>query len=117
LQDSRKIHPELYNFLEIRGFRSDWQKILDNSKSKSQLDYQRKNWFDAFETLKLIHHLRDASFPMMDIASGTEKLFKIIQHSVNFGLTGETINQENMFEFYLNELRSLENKLYKNYYG
>jgi hypothetical protein len=117
LQDSRKIHPELYNFLKIRGFRSDWQKILDNSKSKSQLDYQRKNWFDAFETLKLIHHLRDASFPMMDITSGTEKLFKIIQHSVNFGLTGETINQENMFEFYLNELRSLENKLYKNYYG
>ncbi|NWG29057.1 MAG: glycosyltransferase [Ignavibacteriaceae bacterium] len=116
LQDSRKIHPELNNFLGIRGFRSDWQKILDNSKSKSQLDYQRKNWFDAFETLKLIHHLRDTFSPMMDITSGTEKLFKIIQHSVNFGLTGETINQENLFEFYLNELKSLENKLYKNFY-
>lgn len=115
LRGSKNIHCELYNFLVIRGFRSDWQKILDNSKSKSQLDYQRKNWFDAFETLKLIHYLRDTSFPMMDITSGTEKLFKIVQHSVNFGLTGETINQKSLFEFYLNELKSLENKLYKNF--
>ena len=62
LSKAKNIHPELYNFLEIRGFSTDWKKILENSKSVKQLDYQRKNWFDAFETLKLIHHLRDTSF-------------------------------------------------------
>ena len=114
LLHSKEIHSELYNFLGIRGFRSDWKKILDNSKSKIQLDYQRKNRFDAFETLKLVHHLRDTSFPMMDITSGTEKLFEIVQPDFNFGLPGETINEESLFEFYLKELKSLENKLYKN---
>ena len=78
LKEAKNIHPELFNYLENRGFRMDWEKILENSKSVKQLEYQRKNWFDAFETLKLIHHLRDTSFPMMDIDSGVEKLFQVV---------------------------------------
>jgi hypothetical protein len=84
LTEAKKIHPELFNYLENRGFRMSWEKILKNSKSVKQLEYQRKNWFDAFETLKLIHHLRDTSFPMMDIESGFEKLFQVVKHSVKF---------------------------------
>ncbi|HSW55379.1 MAG TPA: hypothetical protein VLH59_09825 [Ignavibacteriaceae bacterium] len=116
LKETKIIHPELYNFLESRGFSNDWEKILENSKSLKQLDYQRKNWFDAFETLKLIHHLRDTSFPMIDIDSGVEKLFKIVQHSVKFDLRNETNNTNSLYEFYLSELKLLEHTLYKTQY-
>ena len=116
LNETKKIHPELFNFLESRGFSKDWEKILENSKSIKQLDYQRKNWFDAFETLKLMHHLRDSSFPMIDIDSGVEKLFKVVQHSVKFDLRNETNNTNSLYEFYLSELKLLEHALYKTQY-
>ena len=113
-KEAGKIHPELCRFLENRGFIQDWEKILENSKSIKQLDYQRRNRFDAFETLKLMHHLRDNSFPMVDIASGVEKLFKVVQHSAKFDLRNETNNIESLFEFYLSELKLLEQTLMKN---
>lgn len=113
LKKSKEIHPELYNFLVSRGFSNDWEKILDNSKSSKQLDYQRKNWFDAFETLKLLHHLRDTSFPMMNIKMGVEKLFNFVKHSAKFDSISRTNNNEKLFAFYLSELRVLENNLYK----
>jgi len=116
LKEVKKIHPELYNFLESRGFSKDWERILENSKSVKQLDYQRKNWFDAFETLKLIHHLRDSSFPMMDIKTGVEKLFKVFHHTAKFELQSEQNTVENLYADYLSDLRLLENKLYKNHY-
>jgi len=115
-KEAMKIHPELLTFLESRGFSRDWKKVLGNSKSAKQLDYQRKNWFDAFETLKLIHHLRDTSFPMIDIKKGVEKLFKVVQHSVKFDLRNETNNTNSLYEFYLSELKFLEHTLYKKQY-
>ena len=116
LKEAKKIHPELYSFLENRGFSKDWERILENSKSDKQLDYQRKNWFDAFETLKLIHHLRDTSFPMMDIKTGVEKLFQVVQHTTTFEWQSEKNTIENLYADYLSNLRLLENKLYKKPY-
>ena len=116
LNETKKIHPELYNFLESRGFSKDWEKILENSKSIKQLDYQRKNWFDAFETLKLMHHLRDTSFPMIDIIKGVEKLFKVVQHSVKFDSRNEMNSANSLYKFYLSELKFLEHALYKKQY-
>jgi len=106
--ESNKIYPELFNFLESRGFRRDWEKILENSKSPKQINYQRYNWFDAFETLKLIHHLRDTSFPMIDIDSGVKKLFKLVKHTANFEWTDEKNTTEDLYAYYLSELRLLE---------
>jgi hypothetical protein len=116
LLEAKKIHPELHNYLDNRGFSKVWEKILENSRSVKQIDYQRKNWFDAFETLKLIHHLRDTSYPMMDINSGVEKLFQVVQHSAKFELPDDKNNLEYLYTGYLSELRLLENTLHKNYY-
>jgi hypothetical protein len=113
INEAKKIHPELYNFLEIRGFHKTWVKILNNTKSPKQLDYQRINWFDAFETLKLIHHLRESSFPMLEIKTGVEKLFKLVQHSIKFDSMTKITNQVQSLESYLSELKNLENILYK----
>lgn len=112
-KEAKRIHPELLNFLISRKFEQDWIKILDNSKSVRQLDYQRKNLFDAFETLKLIHYLRDKSFPMINIESGVKKLFQIVNHTPKFDLEVLKENSESYLEALLNELRTIEFILYK----
>lgn len=112
LKEAKKIHPELFNFLESRRFGKYWERILENSKSVKQLDYQRKNWFGAFETLKLIHHLRDTSFPMLDIKTGVEKLFQVVQHTTTFELQSKKNTFEDLYADYLSDLRLLENNLY-----
>jgi len=116
LDESKIIHPELHNFLSGREFKEDWNKILENTKTSRQLDYQRKNWFDAFKTLKLTHHLRDTAFPMMDINTGVEKLFNLTQHSFKFELRSESNIQFQTLKNYLDELKSLEYNLYKSSY-
>lgn len=114
LKEAKKIHPELFNFLSSNGFSKDWSRILSNSKSEKQLNYQRKNWFNAFKTLKLIHHLRDTSFPMMDIKSGVEKLFRILDHSsqIDFSKYDHDINT--FYESCLVEIKILENSSLEN---
>jgi hypothetical protein len=112
-KEAKRIHPELLNFLLGRKFEQDWDKILENSKSVRQLDYQRKNLFDAFETLKLIHYLRDKSFPMIGIESGVKKLFQIVNHTPKFDLEIMKDNSERYLEALLNELRAIEFILYE----
>jgi hypothetical protein len=107
-KEAKRIHPELLNFLISRKFEQDWDKILENSKSVRQLDYQRKNLFDAFETLKLIHYLRDKSFPMIDIEPGVKKLFQIVNHTPKFDLEIINDNSGRYLEALLNELRTIE---------
>ena len=111
LNESKKIHVELFNFLSSYGFSEAWKQILSNSKSEKQLNYQRKNWFDAFKTLKLIHHLRDTSFPMVDIKSGVEKLFRILDHSTQIDFNKYDTDINTFYELCLAELRILENSI------
>jgi len=109
IKEIKKIHSELLNFLETQNFSKDWNRILYNSKSEKQLNYQRKNWFDAFKTLKLMHHLRDTTFPMMDIKSGLEKLFRIVGYSGKIDFNNFEIDIDTLYQNYLSELRILEN--------
>jgi len=113
LAEAKRIHPELFNFLISRNFKQDWIKILENSKSEKQLNSQRKNWFDAFETLKLTHHLRDNAFPMIDIESGVKKLFQIANYTPKFDLEIRTNISENDLAILLNEIRTLELHLHE----
>ncbi|MEJ2105491.1 MAG: hypothetical protein P8X47_13095 [Ignavibacteriaceae bacterium] len=110
LNEAMKIHSELFNFLENSNFKGNWKRILDNSKSEKQIIYQRKNWFDAFKTLKLIHHLRDTSFRMMDVKTGIEKFFKVIG---GYSITHSQIEKDDEITYknYLTELFRLENSL------
>ncbi len=78
LSYSGSIHPELYNFLLSKKFPLMWEKILKSSRTEKQLIYQRKNWFDAFATLKLIHHLRDTAFPNINFADAVYKLLDML---------------------------------------
>ncbi len=63
LVKAKSISNSLYEYLIINNFKYDQQKIIDNSKTLEQLKHQKKIWFDAFKTLKLIHYLRDTDYP------------------------------------------------------
>ena len=74
LSEAKNINPHLHTFLEDQNFERDWNKIIKNSKSTEQIDKQRSFWFDGFRTLKLIHYLRDKSFPMINMFDALDLL-------------------------------------------
>jgi hypothetical protein len=76
LQMASDIHQELYNFLGEQNFRDDYNRILANSKNVRQINLQKHRWFDGFKTLKLIHHLRDKAFPLINMFDALDLLLK-----------------------------------------
>lgn len=107
LQQAKDIHLELYYYLIQRDFTVKWEKILKNCNSERQLNYQRKNWFDAFNTLKLIHHLRDTVFPMQETVLALSNLLNLMDY--DFKDEFDIQIEKNDFRKYLNTLIKIEN--------
>jgi len=76
LKEVNKINSELCNFLSEQNFKKDWNNIISNSKNNRQLDIQKQRWFDGFRTLRLIHHLRDTAFSLINMFDALDILFK-----------------------------------------
>ena len=76
LQKAKEIQPELYNFLSQQNFEKDWEKISANSKDEKHLHSQKIKWFDGFRTLKFIHHLRDTTFPQINMFDALDIILK-----------------------------------------
>lgn len=87
LASAKEIDFRLYEFLTQQKFQEDWKKILANSKTIEQINRQKKNWFDGFRTLKLIHYLRDSDYPLMNMFDAIDKLFEMIETSSSYDLT------------------------------
>jgi hypothetical protein len=69
------IAPELAAFLLEQGFPAAWDQLRKNHREPQRLWRQFHGWFDAFRTLKLIHHLRDHGYPQTDPLVAFEALF------------------------------------------
>lgn len=111
LKAAIKIHGELYYFLIKNQFEEQWNKILSNAKSSKQLNLQKKLWFDGFKTLKLIHHLRDTSFPQVNMFDALDEMFnKLKFESVIDRLSMEIPSREVQIE-YLKLLREFDKKI------
>ena len=76
LAEAEKIDNDLFNFLIEQNFLKDWEKILLNSKTKEQIFKQKIRWFDGFRTLKLIHYLRDKSYPLINMFDALDEMLK-----------------------------------------
>ena len=77
LEEAKKINHALYQFLIDQNFENDWRKILQHSQSIKQISKQKLKWFDGFRTLKLIHYLRDTSFPSINMFDALDEMLKI----------------------------------------
>lgn len=104
LSIANSIHPELKKFLLIQSFDIAWNKIVNETKNSEQIQKQKQFWFDGFRTLKLIHHLRDNSFPMINTFVAIEKLFSLL--NVEFKNESEKLSWQYMFQ-YLQKIREL----------
>jgi len=105
-----KINKELKAFLIQRKFPEHWDRILKNSKNSSQLQYQKLNWFDGFKTLKLVHHLRDSAYPVINMFDAVDQLLLKTGISIIKKRKGESIPPLIVQREYLYMLRELDNK-------
>ncbi|RPI75415.1 MAG: hypothetical protein EHM47_02720 [Ignavibacteriales bacterium] len=107
LQRATDIHPELCNFLTEQNFINDWDKIFSNSKDERQIKLQKHRWFDGFRTLKLIHHLRDSAFPLINMFDALDDLFSRLKIDFNVDRQGKEIPDMEIQKKYLYALRKL----------
>lgn len=110
VNEAGKISQELKTFLLQRKFPEQWDRILKNSKNSKQLQYQKQNWFDGYKTLKLIHHLRDSVYPVINMFEAVDKLFLNIGMNVIKKRECESIPELAVQKEYLYKLRELDNK-------
>lgn len=76
---AKNIHPSLYDFLNQQDFERFVNKVLLSNNNQSEIEKQKHFWFDAFRTLKLIHYLRDATYPNINMFSAIDKLLKMMK--------------------------------------
>jgi hypothetical protein len=110
MNEAGKINKELKVFLIQRKFPEQWDRILKNSKNSRQLQYQKLNWFDGFKTLKLVHHLRDNAYPVINMFDAVDQLFLKTGVSVVKKRKGESVPELDVQREYLYKLREIDNK-------
>jgi len=90
---AKKIDPGLESFLVARGFLSVWPKIRRNLKDQKTYDRQFHNWFDGFETLKLVNTLTKELYPRIPMLPALKKIFEL--QSIDFpdGIFDENFTQ------------------------
>ena len=78
LRRARELNDHLGTFLDDQGFVTGWERIRANARSDEQLLRQFHQWFDGFRCFKLVHHLRDAAFPVRDLLEGSVELLQMM---------------------------------------
>lgn len=76
---AKNIHPSLFDFLNQQDFENFVKKVLLNNKNRSEAEKQKHFWFDAFKTLKLIHYLRDETYPNINMFDAIDELLKLMK--------------------------------------
>lgn len=105
IDESRNINEELYNFLNNQNFVEDWKEIKNNAKTPEQVLKQKRMWFDGFRTLKLIHYLRDNSYPDINMFDALDKLLE--KNGIELPIRKEKIPSEIVQMEYLSILREI----------
>lgn len=74
LAQAESISRPLCNFLILNQFAAVWAKLRANNPQPERLRRAFNGWFDAFRTLKLIHHLRDHQHPQEDLLAAIHQM-------------------------------------------
>jgi hypothetical protein len=78
LKIAKNIHPALSDFLTQQDFENFISKVLLKNKNPIEIEKQKHFWFDAFRTLKLIHYLRDETYPNINMFDAIDELLKFM---------------------------------------
>ncbi len=78
IKTAKNIHPALADFLVQQDFENFVNKVLLKNNSLNEIEKQKHFWFDAFKTLKLIHYLRDETYPNINMFDAIDELLKMM---------------------------------------
>ncbi|MEN6467835.1 MAG: glycosyltransferase family 2 protein [Smithella sp.] len=99
---ARDIDPGLESFLAARGFLSVWPKIRSNLKDQKTYIRQFHNWFDGFETLKMINYLTKEYYPRISLLPAVKKILERHHQGCPADLPdGDISDQENLMRVLL----------------
>lgn len=112
LSQAEQVEPALALFLKLNSFEVQWDKILLNAKTESQIQKQKTIWFDGFRTMKLIHYLRDNVYPNINMFDALDDLFKKINFHPHI-IRNEAIPSIEVQLLYLTNLKEAESVLTK----
>lgn len=104
---SNNISPALSDFLSKQDFGNFINKVLLKNNNPNEIEKQKHFWFDAFRTLKLIHYLRDATYPNINMFDAIDELLKIIKIENSIKRKSEIPDLKTQKE-YLNLLRKIQ---------
>jgi hypothetical protein len=62
-----EVSEDVQKYLKDRKFEDTWAKLQQNSRDEKMLLQRFHEWLDAFQTVKLIHHLTESSYPKEEI--------------------------------------------------
>jgi len=79
LKIAKNIHPALSDFLSQQDFENFVSKVLLKNNNPAEIEKQKHFWFDAFRTLKLIHYLRDETYPNINMFDAIDELLKMMK--------------------------------------
>lgn len=105
MKESKKIHLQLFVFFNELKFFEHFKRIAENCSNKNQLQIQKKLWFDAFRTLKLVHFLRDSAFPNINMFQALDEMFAKMGINHPKHNADKILNDINAQKEYLNLLR------------
>ncbi len=77
LEACKEIDGVLADYLHSKSFGDAWDKIKLNSKDHDQFRRNLHVWFDAFQTFKLVHHLRDNGYGTIAMLPAVTKFLSI----------------------------------------
>jgi len=80
IRRARGISPHLETWLRQAGFGTAWSNLLRNSPDDQRLTASFHSWFDAFRTMRLMHHLTDSAYPRIPAEQAVPPLLERAGH-------------------------------------
>jgi len=107
LKIAKNIDISLFEFLTGQDFERFIDKVLLKTSNPIEIEKQKHFWFDAFRTLKLIHYLRDATYPNVNMFDAIDELLKMMKIENNIKRNC-AIPELGIQKEYLNLLRKIQ---------
>jgi len=76
LRRAGEISSYLRTYLEQAGFGEAWDNLLKNNPDEQRLMASYHGWFDAFRTMRFMHHLTDSAYPRIPAEEAAPLLLK-----------------------------------------
>jgi glycosyltransferase involved in cell wall biosynthesis len=74
------ISPHVQTFLTTAGFAATWDNLKRHNPGAERRLAAFHSWFDAFRTMRLLHHLTDAAYPRIPPEQAVAPLMALAGH-------------------------------------